>query len=583
MVRHMNEESREVFRGSHLAESMRHSGYRNTALALAEIIDNSVEANANHIELLCAEKHNYVEERSSKQLEAIAIFDDGDGMNTEELWNSLLMGEGTRHQARGIGKFGMGLPNSSISQCKNVTVYSWKSPDKIMEACLDLDRDLSVKKPKESDIPDVWKSKSAYIKNAKSGTLVIWSKLDRFQWRRTSTLQRNTERIVGRTYRKFLHDNKLEIKFITFDLETNQVSESSSILPNDPLYQMVPSSTPEPWNRQPMFKIDGDSLEETFKVKNQDVIIRCTLTKKEAREPQGGRQAGSLPHGKHANSNLGISVIRANRELYIDTNLCQTYDPLERWWGVEVEFPNELDDVFGVSNTKQDAAYFSAMTHEVGAITRNEEGENYRDVDEDEAISDLRKLVEHIDARIKSMRRTIKSERPRDTQPSTSDPEPWTDPDTGPTVTDEQDKTMSDQEKEKSIADALSRIHDPETASSEARYILDNKIKTRFEKAALGNPYFFDVTLKGGVAIITLNTDHPAYKYIIRMAEDIPEGSDKQTNENIRKLRGAINLIFVSWAYYENHTLKDEDRERLWEVRYDWSKRLKDLMKTLQD
>ena len=46
-------------------------------------------------------------------------------MNKEELWNSLISGEGTRQEAKGIGKFGLGLPQSSMTQCKHVTVYSW--------------------------------------------------------------------------------------------------------------------------------------------------------------------------------------------------------------------------------------------------------------------------------------------------------------------------------------------------------------------------------------------------------------------------------------------------------------------------
>ena len=40
-------ETRAVYSGSHIAKSMRSIGYKNTIYALAEIIDNSVEAEAN--------------------------------------------------------------------------------------------------------------------------------------------------------------------------------------------------------------------------------------------------------------------------------------------------------------------------------------------------------------------------------------------------------------------------------------------------------------------------------------------------------------------------------------------------------
>ena len=78
--------TRAVFSGAHIAKSMRSIGYKNTIYALAEIIDNSVEAEAKHIEILCAEKQNYSSNRSTKRLDKIAIIDDGVGMNKEELW-----------------------------------------------------------------------------------------------------------------------------------------------------------------------------------------------------------------------------------------------------------------------------------------------------------------------------------------------------------------------------------------------------------------------------------------------------------------------------------------------------------------
>ena len=49
------------------------------------------------------------------------------------------------------------------------------------------------------------------------------------------------------------------------------------------------------------------------------------------------------------------------------------------------------------------------------------------------------------------------------------------------------------------------------------------------------------------------------------------------------KLRAAVNLIFVSWAYYENHAITDEEVQNLKHVRYTWSRRLAKLMKTLEN
>ena len=39
----------------------------------------------------------------------------------------------------------------------------------------------------------------------------------------------------------------------------------------------------------------------------------------------------------------------------LDDGWCIGYDPRERWWGAEIEFPPTLDEVFGVPNNKQAA------------------------------------------------------------------------------------------------------------------------------------------------------------------------------------------------------------------------------------
>ena len=229
--------TRAVFSGAHIAKSMRSIGYKNTIYALAEIIDNSVEAEAKHIEILCAEKQNYSSNRSTKRLDKIAIIDDGVGMNKEELWNSLIAGEGTRQEAKGIGKFGLGLPQSSMSQCKHVTVYSWLTPNDVLFVEINANDDskngLGATEPQKTKLPELWKNKSKYLKNSKSGTMVIWEDLDRIRSKKSITLVRKLEKVIGRIYRKFIYNNDLKINVITFDLDTNEIFNEQHMLPND--------------------------------------------------------------------------------------------------------------------------------------------------------------------------------------------------------------------------------------------------------------------------------------------------------------------------------------------------------------
>ena len=79
----------------------------------------SIDANASQIELLCLEKYEQVNVRTaSRQADAIAVLDmERAWIMTRYLMPSLERGH-TMRDARGIGKYGMGLPTSSMSQCK---------------------------------------------------------------------------------------------------------------------------------------------------------------------------------------------------------------------------------------------------------------------------------------------------------------------------------------------------------------------------------------------------------------------------------------------------------------------------------
>ena len=86
-----------------------------------------------------------------------------------------------------------------------------------------------------------------------------------------------------------------------------------------------------------------------------------------------GKDAGHAPWGKHADHNMGVSMIRAHREIEIDPSWVSGDDPRERWWTVEVDFPTALDEVFGVTNNKQGTMTFQRLARydwKKGGVTR---------------------------------------------------------------------------------------------------------------------------------------------------------------------------------------------------------------------
>ena len=76
-------------------KAMRDSGYRNTAYALAELIDNSIQADASEVELICVEKYEQVNSQQRLRLQEIGTIDNGKGMSARTLSIALQFGNGT--------------------------------------------------------------------------------------------------------------------------------------------------------------------------------------------------------------------------------------------------------------------------------------------------------------------------------------------------------------------------------------------------------------------------------------------------------------------------------------------------------
>src|SRR3546814_5158864 len=71
---------------AHLAvTAMRASGYKSTAYALAELIDNSIQAKATEVEVICVEERTMVQKRQRARMTEIAVIDNRSEEHTSEL------------------------------------------------------------------------------------------------------------------------------------------------------------------------------------------------------------------------------------------------------------------------------------------------------------------------------------------------------------------------------------------------------------------------------------------------------------------------------------------------------------------
>ena len=106
-----------------MGDALRNTGYKSIESAMSEIIDNSIEEDAKKVFIIVSEKTNINSGR--KYVDEIAFLDNGNGMDEETLSGCLGLGFSTREGRTGIGRFGVGLPQSSLYACPSVEVYSY--------------------------------------------------------------------------------------------------------------------------------------------------------------------------------------------------------------------------------------------------------------------------------------------------------------------------------------------------------------------------------------------------------------------------------------------------------------------------
>lgn len=307
---------------SNFIHAVRESGYLSLSTALAELVDNSLEAGATTVAISLHRPDGAVHPE-------MAVLDNGSGMNQEELEQCLRFGGSSRFGARAsFGRFGMGLPAASLSQARRVEVVAWQERGPAMEVSLDVDAIAA------GDALSLC-ARSLGPSETPSGCRVTWRLCDRIEYRRLGWLERNLRRDLGRMYRRFLAGS------LTLTLN------DTSVEPVDPL----------------MLATEAEGASATLAFDPLQYELRTA----------GGGSAGvrvrftSLPvQSWHRLDNLakrrlgivggaGVSILRAGREIAFGWYLMggkrrENYDD---WWRCEIEFEPELDEHFGITINKQ--------------------------------------------------------------------------------------------------------------------------------------------------------------------------------------------------------------------------------------
>ena len=587
-------------------ESMRDNGYKNTAYATAELIDNSIQAGATCVRLACFEKYK----TRGKQIEQIAIIDDGKGMPSDVLHLALEFG-GSKHREdeKGMGKFGMGLPNSSVSQCRLTEVWSWTNPEEILYTFLDIDKiknkELeSIPVPIKKDLPEhIKQAFNGEIPN--SGTVILWSNLDRLHWKTSKSIKLHTEALIGRIYRRQLSAeseynkgrNPLRIVFQCYefnDLTTSYLEISSeSFKPNDPMYLCTDTTLPklpDPFSKVSAFSInDVKTIEiEYEKGKHSTVTIRTSVLKPEvnkALRATTDTNIGGTVWGKHMKKNIGLSVVRANRELdLISDYFINDNNAKDRWIGMEIEFEPVLDQFFGVTNNKQGAnkikfTSISALASEIidgdGKSKSEIEEEYWRYLEEEDPlgakITEINIAIQEMikDAYSKVVNLGYGGFKSSEQEAVDNEVVKTDTINIQATVAEKnriEEYPLNDDESEPDVESIKKHLIEEgipeEEVEKTIQEIITNNLKVKFEYRD-GLDEFFDITSFQGFTQIRINTSHSFYLEFMQNA-----------NESERNL---LYLCLAAWGRMEKEASSNIKKECS-NTRRRWSNMLEEYL-----
>lgn len=306
----------------------RDSGYANVAQALAEIIDNAVEADATNVSV------HFTKDNQTKDF-IISILDNGHGMTPLGLEHAIRFGGSNRFNSRKrFGRYGMGLPNSFLSQSKRLEVYTWRKKRNVYWNYLDVDEVVSGKLREINKSMKV-KLPEPFIELAQnSGTLVQWKKVDRLNIKYLAPFLKNLNQTLGRIFRKQLYEG--------LGITINGVP----LRPFDPLYL-----------ENGINPIGGELYGETMVIpvrigrKVSNIELKFSELPVIKWSPFPNKEKRKMRITKNA----GVSILRHGREIdygwfFMGKKRKENYDD---WWRCEVSFEPELDDLFGITHTKQ--------------------------------------------------------------------------------------------------------------------------------------------------------------------------------------------------------------------------------------
>lgn len=348
----------DIIVGDAFVRGMRDIGYKSTSYAMAELIDNSVQAGAGHVDVVFGYD-------AGEKPTQIAMIDDGVGMEPKMVRACLIWGAGTRAgNTTGYGKYGYGLPSASVSQCQRVVVYSKVAGGQWYSCYLDVEEIKNGTWTKGNRLEMPVETQEALppfviaaLKEAKRwdafehGTVIIWDKLDRVDVKQRAKLKDRLMADIGVIYRNVL-------------VNTPMTVDGDRVQPCDPLFLTpgfrgfdVDPDRAEAFEPAVVDVTDKDTGEVLGKMRVRFSLMPATFFRKpEAKHTNKPGRGQTNERLEIANANDGIIFCREGRQIdHIrpPRSFGAINVTTDRFWAIEVDFDVALDEFFAITTSKQ--------------------------------------------------------------------------------------------------------------------------------------------------------------------------------------------------------------------------------------
>jgi len=219
-----------------------------TDAAIADIVDNSIDANATRVLIRVV--------GTPSKIEHVLIVDNGKGMSDSEIDSAMSFGRRRKYGSGDLGLYGMGLKSASLSQCPILTVLSrsrghapvgrqW-TIDKALEGwkCGVIDGSLATSALSAEWTPD--------LSTAAQGTVVRWDEVRIFRQARGRVdeyLKKffgSLETYLGMVLHRRLTDGRLVITLDYLNSQTGVVGISKFVKALDPFAYGKPGDASYP-------------------------------------------------------------------------------------------------------------------------------------------------------------------------------------------------------------------------------------------------------------------------------------------------------------------------------------------------